>query len=374
VSGSGRRVLVTLHDPGLNGATISILRVVPLLEREGWRFAFWVPRPGAAHDRLLEQGAEVFGEWRPIVSGLQPLRLPPGPARRLAATPGYLRRFARLARRIQPDVVHANSLFSFAEALTTRMLGIPTLMQLHDMAPTSWKARVAAEICRNGVNEAIAVSKACADSYSIGAWRPQVVYGGAPLPDSTVEVRERPRPFTVGTVGVISRRKATDVFVDAAASLLSQGDGFAFHLIGGADDPLDRAWAGDVVTRAQAAGIRYERRADVLAAMRGWDAFVLPSRIDPFPIVMLEAMGSGLPVVGAATDGIAEQITPETGRLVPAGQPAALAGAISSLAGEPREIRAAMGAAARERIERRFTLERQAEGLAVAYEGLLEGH
>ena len=41
-----------------------------------------------------------------------------------------------------------------------------------------------------------------------------------------------------------------------------------------------------------------------------WDAFVLPSRSDPFPISMLEAMASGLPVVGTRRDGIAEQSRP----------------------------------------------------------------
>ena len=35
---------------------------------------------------------------------------------------------------------------------------------------------------------------------------------------------------------------------------------------------------------------------------------MLPSRSDPFPISMLEAMASGLPVVGTRRDGIAEQI------------------------------------------------------------------
>jgi len=93
----------------------------------------------------------------------------------------------------------------------------------------------------------------------------------------------------------------------------------------------------------------------------------LPSRQDPFPIAMLEAMAHGLPVVGTRIDGIAEQIAPTCGVLMPPESPVALADAIVALARQSVTDRAAMGAAARKRVADCFSIDRQAMQLAEAY-------
>jgi glycosyltransferase involved in cell wall biosynthesis len=358
-------VLVVLHDDLMNGATISVVRAAELLRGRKWRFAFWVPRPGDAADHLTAAGYEVGGEWRPVASGLKALREPPGAARRLAATPGYMRAFRRFARGLKPDLVHSNSLYSFAEALSARRARLPTMLHVHDMAPGSRKAAVARAICRRGVDLTVAVSEACADSYAHAGWRPRVVYEAAPIPAEPAAVRERPEPFVVGTVGVISRRKGSDLFVAAAERLA--GSGIAFRMIGAATDPLDRDWAAEVLRRAAAAGIEHVPRADVAAVLREWDAFVLPSRRDPCPISMLEAMATGLPVIGTRVDGLAEQITSESGILVAGDDPDGLAAAIRRLHEMPADVRRRLGSSARQRVADRFSLERQAEGLDRAY-------
>jgi glycosyltransferase involved in cell wall biosynthesis len=82
---------------------------------------------------------------------------------------------------------------------------------------------------------------------------------------------------------------------------------------------------------------------------------------------MLEAMGSGLPVIGARRDGIAEQVAPGAGLLVEPEDPRALADAIGWMAAQGADVRERLGAAARERVAANFTLEHQAAALDRAY-------
>jgi glycosyltransferase involved in cell wall biosynthesis len=138
-------------------------------------------------------------------------------------------------------------------------------------------------------------------------------------------------------------------------------------MVGAPNDAVERDWAQALLERAKAIGIEHRPSADTFECYRSWDAFALPSRADPFPIAMLEAMASGLPVIGARRDGLAEQITPESGVLVEPDDPEALARAMLAIAGKDRAEREAMGRAARERVASNFTLERQAEAMHEAY-------
>ncbi len=81
--------------------------------------------------------------------------------------------------------------------------------------------------------------------------------------------------------------------------------------------------------------------------MRAVDLFVFPSRYEPFGLVVIEAMASGLPVITATTTGAAEIVTPECGVVLSDSEDKqALVQALSNLEGD-RVLRSQMGAAAR---------------------------
>lgn len=87
---------------------------------------------------------------------------------------------------------------------------------------------------------------------------------------------------------------------------------------------------------------------------------VLSSRHEGLPNVVLEAMASGLPVVATAVGGLPELVADGvTGRLVPPGQPQALAEALGAVLDDPAGS-AAMGAAARQRAVADFSLDTMA--------------
>jgi glycosyltransferase involved in cell wall biosynthesis len=103
---------------------------------------------------------------------------------------------------------------------------------------------------------------------------------------------------------------------------------------------------------------------------RGSDLFVLPTLADNTPVTLMEAMACGLPVVATEVGGIPELVEPGvTGKLVPRGDVAALAGALEEMANDA-PMRRGMGRAARSRALARFSKERMALELERIYEGL----
>lgn len=96
-------------------------------------------------------------------------------------------------------------------------------------------------------------------------------------------------------------------------------------------------------------------RHDVPGLLALADIFALPSVSEGMPIAIMEAMAIGLPVVATAVDGTPELVVDgETGLLVPARDPAAMAAALGRLIDDPN-LRRELGVAGRERVHGSFS-------------------
>jgi glycosyltransferase involved in cell wall biosynthesis len=92
----------------------------------------------------------------------------------------------------------------------------------------------------------------------------------------------------------------------------------------------------------------------VRALLEGAAALVVPSIYEGMPLVVLEAMEAGVPVVGSRVSGIPEVVLDgETGWLVSPEDPEALAGALAAVLADPAEARR-RGEAGRRRVEERY--------------------
>lgn len=101
------------------------------------------------------------------------------------------------------------------------------------------------------------------------------------------------------------------------------------------------------------------------------DLFVYPTRGDTFPLVVLEAMASGLPVVSTTVGGVPFVVGPEQGALVPPGDPRAVADAVNALLVDP-ERRRRMGESAKAKIRERFRWSASAKRAVEGYRIVLE--
>ena len=134
-----------------------------------------------------------------------------------------------------------------------------------------------------------------------------------------------------GWVGRISREKGIDVFIDALASL--------------SDIPIHSAILGDgperITEAARAESIAPARNIwlgavpDAAKYFAAFDLFVLSSRTEGLPMVMLEAMAAGVPIVATKVGGIPDLLSPREGMLVASEDPAALAAAMRVTLDDP---------------------------------------
>lgn len=161
--------------------------------------------------------------------------------------------------------------------------------------------------------------------------------------------------------------KGGEIFAQAAPRILARVPNVRFVFAGGSVADLERLLAGTHLPRENVrilGFIPYEELAHVYAAM---DVVVAPTFYENLPFRVLEAMACRSVVVASDVCGIPEAITSgKNGWLVPAGDPQALADAVSGLLLDGR-LRARLGAAARHTVEERFTWEAAASSTVDAY-------
>ena len=190
--------------------------------------------------------------------------------------------------------------------------------------------------------------------------QPQGLYKGNPYRGRKDEARKALRKrlslpeharIVLG-VGFADYRKGIDLFVEAAKSVSSARDDVYFLWVGNLHLEMEKKILE--ATRLCSRLVLQKAVADTSLFYAGADIYLLTSREDPFPAVVLEAMDVGLPVVGFDNaGGFKDIVTDDTGALVPFEDVEALASAVLRLLGDPQRMEV-MGRNAGKLVEERF--------------------
>lgn len=325
---------------------------------DGWRVTIAARKTGA--DRALSTLGAQFEPLEIGRSGIDPLAL-------VADTAAI----QRVIDKVNPDLVHAIAMKPATLAALTR--GPPLILAITGLGWLSTSRALKDRFARHSaltlIGAAIRSGRAVGlfenrdDAHALGRLDPKRVFlaPGAGVDISRYSPASPPTfpPVRIGLVARMIRSKGVDLAVEAVGALRRAGVEVELILAGAPDpDNPGAIDAGQIETWCARGGIRWLGRIDdVPRFWEGMNVACLPSRGgEGLPRSLLEAAACGRPIVTTDVPGCRDFVRDGVeGRVVRNEDAQALASAISDLVARP-DLRAAMGVAARARVEAGYTV------------------
>jgi glycogen(starch) synthase len=359
-------LLPSSYPPSFGGVEELTRHLALSLVDAGDRVEVWTGQPDDSLSETVEVRDEILVRRLPM-----PLPATNWSAVRRSATTGVrtLLSLRDAAAAFRPDVLHVQCFGpngAYASALS-RWTGLPlvltlqgeTLMDDADIFETSRSLRAS---LRHALRAAAAVT-ACSTftlddaerRFGLPAGRGQVIPNGVDLAGDTPVEPDRPaahpdRPYILA-LGRVVAKKGFDLLLEAFAAMAAERRTVGLVIAGTGpelDDLRHRAAELGVSDLVHFAG-RLDRQG-VAGAMAGAELFVMPSRLEPFGIVILEAWRAGTAVVATTRGGPPELVRDgEDGMLADPFDRDALTGTLERLLGDDR-LRRSVADAGRARV------------------------
>ncbi len=361
------RILLMIDDASVGGGQKHVLWLARHMDRKGFEVAVASESKGYLVDELAKAGIRQY-----------PLSLSNVP------NPAAFFRCRRVMKEFKPDVVHTHG----GTAGVTGRIAARTLPgvrivhtyhglhYIHDprlirrkifrslesalLRVTDRTICVAQQDVETGVREGI-----------VDPARTVVILNGIDVAEFAGDQRrDFPGDPVIGTVGRLHTQKGHRYLLAAAAELVKLHPALKFVIIG--DGELRGELEQEAARLGVAANVIFAgARTDIAAQLRAMDIFVLPSLWEGLPLVLLEAMAAGLPIVATGVDGVKEILTDgKNALLVPPGNPIELQRGIEKVLGDAG-LRKRLAGEAVKTVREKFSVGRMVRETEDVYRSLL---
>ena len=284
----------------------------------------------------------------------------------------------KLCKQNQIDIIYTNTAPVIIGGILSKFTGIKNVWHLHEiLEPSSFMHRFFGWLINATAQKVIVVSDAVYNNWAgrIYASKMVKVYNGFEASDINVDVnvganasvplREQlnlnNNTVLVGMVGRVNLIKGQFYFIQIAAAAKAAGLNCHFVMIGDAYKGYEYLYPqleNQITTlglQNSITNLYYQPNA--VSLIQQLDIFVLPSiKPDSFPVVILEAMAAGKPVIATNQGGAQEQIDDcVSGILVPVNDATIAAQQLGVLVNNP-DMRTQMGQAGTKKLQEQFSL------------------
>lgn len=370
-------VLVLCHDAGLQGAPVVLMRFLKWLRSHSdLKFELVVHQGGPFLPGMAESvPTRVLNPWRgssTLVARVARTMLTVEAQDRLLAN-----RYRRRAWMERCGLVWINSIAAWRLFDALSLPPVPRVLHVHELDFVVERLGPPAERLRRFATHFVAASQAVrnmlVDRYGVEDRAVSVVYSSvASRQVDPITRRERhagrdgmglpPDDLVVAGCGVGELRKGVDMLPRVLARVSQRIPQSRVHMlwIGRCDSATRGLLSTDAVRLGVGGRLHFlGALEDPSEVFRLADVFVLPSREEAFGLVCLEAAQCGVPTVCFdRVGGAPEFVEQDAGRVVPFLDVDAMAAAVAELLLDP-DLRRRLGDRARQKVEERFTVEKQ---------------
>jgi glycosyltransferase involved in cell wall biosynthesis len=297
-----------------------------------------------------------------------------------------VRRLAQLVREQRFLIIHTHCPRAvLIGRLVSLASGVPMVHHVHgpthrdtESTPRNLRNAAVERLSLLGVDHLLPVSRHLANVLSrqwVDRRRITVVQNGVPAPPAPRVRRPPGACWTFGMVALLRPKKGLEILLEALALMRQRGLPFVMRIVGAFESAAyEKSILALAAQRGLADCVQWAGfSSEVAAELSHIDVLVLPSLYgEGMPMVLLEAMASGVPVVMSALDGMQEAVHDGvTGLLVEPGSAQALADALAQFVAGDVDWQA-MSNAATARHREGFSDRLMCSTVAAVYRRLLE--